>query len=299
MPIRRVGVVGGGTMGQGIIQVTAQTGLPVVLQEISKAAIERSIAGISVQLDEQIAKWGITEKEKQAILSRITTSDTYEHFDTGDLVIEAVDEDIDIKMSIFEKLHPLCPDEVIFASNTSTLSVSNLAARSGRPDRFIGLHFKPPVPKRPLVEIVRGLVTSDKTFKTVRNFAEEIGKQTVEVFEWPGYVTTRLITPLINEAVFALVEGVASAEDIDKAMVLGCGMQMGPLHLADAMGLDSLVFQMEHLFHELGDIKYRPCPLLKKMIRGGLLGVKSGKGFFEYDRPEAAKVHPNYLALAK
>lgn len=292
MQIRRVGVVGGGTMGQGIVQVASQAGITVVLKEVSQEALDRSLAAISQNLDEQIAKWGITDKEKKAILSRISPTYTFDAFQKVDMVIEAVDEDIHVKRSIFTALSGVCPERVIFATNTSTLSVSNLAIHSGRTDRFIGMHFQPPVHKKTLVEIVRGLATSDDTYKSVRRFAEELGKTPVEVFEWPGYVTTRIMTPLINEAVFALMEGVASAADIDKAMSLGCGMEMGPLHFADAMGLDTVVFQMEHLFRELGDIKYRPCPLLKKMIRAGHLGVKSGKGFFDYNHfSDAARVH--------
>ncbi len=293
MPIRRVGVVGAGTMGQGIIQVIAEAGIAVIFQEVNQEAIDRALAGISAALDVEVAKWGITEKEKSTIFSRIGTTTAYEKFNEVDLVIEAVDEDLDKKKAIYDILSKICRSDVIFATNTSTLSVSNLGFYSGRPEQFIGLHFQPPVPKKPLVEIVRGLSTSNQTYQAVREFAIALHKTAIEVFEWPGYVTTRVMVPMINEAVFALMEGVASAEDIDKAMVLGCGMEMGPLRLADAMGLDTVVFQMEHLFHELGDIKYRPCPLLKKMIRAGRLGVKTGKGFFEYERPESVIVHPN------
>ncbi|MGI6456500.1 MAG: 3-hydroxyacyl-CoA dehydrogenase family protein [bacterium] len=293
MQVRRVGVVGGGTMGQGIVMVAAQAGFQVILRERNEEGLDRAQAAISSFLDDQINRWGITPKEKEIILSRITNSTTYTGFDNVDLVIEAIDEDPDAKEYLFQTLSDICPERVIFATNTSTLSVSKLANVSGRPDRFIGMHFQPPVPRKPLVELVRGMVTSDSTYQTVRNFAQEIKKKPIEVFEWPGYVTTRVMMPLINEAAIALMEGVASAEDIDKAMELGCGMQMGPLKFADAMGLDTVVFQMEHLFHELGDIKYRPCTLLKKMIRAGHLGMKSGQGFFKYVRPEAAKVYAN------
>lgn len=292
MQIRRIAVVGGGTMGQGIAQVASQAGIHVLLKEISQEALDRSLAAISAQLDEQIAKWGITDKEKKAILARVTPTFTFNGFEKVDLVIEAVEEDQEIKIELFKNLNTLCGKHTIFATNTSTLSVSKLATESHRPDRFIGVHFQPPVHKKPLVELVRGLDTGNDTYKAVRAFAEEVGKVPVETFEWPGYITTRIMMPFINEAVYALMEGVASAEDIDKAMMLGCGMEMGPLHFADAMGLDTVVYQMEYLFRELGDIKYRPCPLLKKMIRAGQLGVKSGKGFFEYkSTPEAARVH--------
>jgi len=290
MQIRLLGVVGGGTMGQGIVQVASQVGFNVFLQERSKEAGERAIAAITEQLDRSVAKWGITEKEKQLALSRITTTDQYQGFEKVDLVVEAVDEDLQLKNKIFQTLHSICKDKTIFASNTSTLSVSNLARESGRAAKFIGMHFQPPVPKKPIIELVRGLDTSNETYEAVRKFSLDLKKTPIEVFEWPGYLTTRVIMPLINEAAYALMEGVASASDIDKAMELGCGMEMGPLHLADAMGLDTVVFQMEHMFHELGDLKYRPCPLLKKMIRAGHLGVKSGNGFFEYERPEAAKI---------
>lgn len=290
MKIRRLGVIGGGTMGQGIMHVAAQAGIPVWFKEISSAAAERALAGISAELDEEVAKWGHTKKEKQAILSRITPVDQYDAISQVDLIIEAAPENEATKSDIFKALNKACPENVIFATNTSTLSVSRLGAESGRPDRFIGMHFQTPVFRRPIVELVRGLETSDETVSAVRAFATEISKTAIEVFEWPGYVTTRMMVPLINEAAIALMEGVASAEDIDKAMMLGCGMQMGPLRLADTMGLDTVVFQMEHLFRELGEVKYRPCPLLKKMIRAGRLGMKSGKGFYEYSRPEAARV---------
>ncbi len=290
MQIRQLGVVGGGTMGQGIVLVASQAGFKVILQEISEEAANRALAAITEQLDRSVAKWGITEKEKQLALSRITTTNHYKGFDSIDLVVEAVDEDLSLKIDIFQSLHSICRRDAIFASNTSTLSVSNLGRESGRPSNFIGMHFQPPVHKKPIIELVRGLDTSDDTYKSVRQFAIDLKKTPIEVFEWPGYLTTRVIVPLINEAAYALMEGVASASDIDKAMELGCGMEMGPLHLADAMGLDTVVFQMEHMFRELGDLKYRPCPLLKKMIRAGHLGVKSGIGFFEYERPEEAKV---------
>lgn len=298
MQIRRIGIIGGGTMGQGIMHVVGQSGFNIVLREISDAAAERALAGVSAEIDDEIAKWGHTEKEKQAILAKIVTTKSLDDFRNVDLVIEAISEDLELKTELFRELSKVCGPHTIFATNTSTLSISNLAMESGRPDKFIGIHFHAPVHRRPVVELVRGLETSDQTMATVKRFSDEIGKTAIEVYEWPGYVTTRIMISMINEAVYALMEGVASANDIDKAMMLGCGMQIGPLHYADAMGLDTVVFQMEHLFRELGELKYRPCPLLKKLLRAGHLGVKSGKGFFEYERPEAARVNASMARSA-
>lgn len=298
MQIRRIGIIGGGTMGQGIMHVVGQSGFNIILKETSEAAAERALAGVGAEIDDEIAKWGHTEKEKQAILAKIETTNSLEDFHNVDLVIEAINEDLELKTELFQNLADVCNPNTIFATNTSTLSISNLAMESGRPQNFIGIHFHAPVHRRPLVELVRGLETSDQTMSAVKRFLEEIGKTAIEVYEWAGYVTTRIMVPMINEAVYALMEGVASAADIDKAMMMGCGMQIGPLHYADAMGLDTLVFQMEHLFHELGDLKYRPCPLLKKMLRAGHLGVKSGKGFFEYERPAAARVNSAIVGTA-
>jgi 3-hydroxybutyryl-CoA dehydrogenase len=289
MQIRKVGVVGGGTMGQGIAQVIAQSGNEVIIHEISQAAADRAIQGITMSLDERVAKWGITQKEEDQVLERIKTTTSMEGFSDVDLVVEAIDEDEELKVSVINKLNDICKDGVIMATNTSTLSVSRLASEAKDPSRFIGMHFQPPVPKRPLVELVRGMVTSDETFENIKNFTSSLGKKAVEVFEWPGYVTTRVMLPLINESAYALMENVASAEDIETAMESGCGLQKGPLHLADEMGLDTVVFQLEHLFHELGDSKYRPCPLLKKMVRAGHLGVKTGKGFFVYENHNAVE----------
>lgn len=298
MQIRRIGIIGGGTMGQGIMHVVGQSGFNIVLKEISEEAADRALAGVAAEIDDEIAKWGHTEKEKQAILAKIEPTQSLEDFQNVDLVIEAISEDLELKTELFKKLSNVCGPNTIFATNSSTLSISNIAVASGRPNSFIGIHFHAPVHRRPLVELVRGLETSDETMSAVKRFSEEIGKTAIEVYEWPGYVTTRIMIPMINEAVYALMEGVASAADIDKAMMLGCGMQMGPLHYADAMGLDTVVFQMEHLFRELGEVKYRPCPLLKKLLRAGHLGLKSGKGFFEYERPAAARVNANIVRSA-
>jgi 3-hydroxybutyryl-CoA dehydrogenase len=199
------------------------------------------------------------------------------------IVLEAVPEDLELKTAIFQQLDRACPPEGILATNSSTLSVTEIAARTRRPDRIIGLHFLHPVPKVPLVEVVRGLSTSDATYKAALEFVRLVGKTGIEVFEYPGYVTTRVILPFLNEAMHVVMEGVASAEAVDTSMRLGFGLPIGPLALADRMGLDEVMRWMQYLFDELGDIKYRPCPMLRKMIRAGHLGVKTGKGFFEYD----------------
>lgn len=282
MQIRKVGVVGGGTMGQGIAQVLAQANLDVIIHDISESALHHAISVISASLDERVAKWGISQKEAELFLARIKTTMSFEGYEKVDLVIEAIDEDEDRKSDIFKKLGEICKPDAIFATNTSTLSVSKLASVAKRPARFVGIHFQPPVPKRPLVEVVRGMETSNETFEIIKKFTIGLGKKVIEVFEWPGYVTTRLMLTLINEAAYTLMENVASADEIDIAMESGCGLLQGPLHLADEMGLDTVVFQLEHLFKELGDSKFRPCPLLKKMVRAGRLGAKSGEGFFTH-----------------
>jgi 3-hydroxybutyryl-CoA dehydrogenase len=286
MIVRNIGIIGGGTMGGGIAQVAASNAINVAIQEVTPGLVERALKSVERDLDEQIARWGITESEKKAIMSRITGTDIYEEFERADFVIEAIDEDPEQKAKVFRDVSRICPPETIFATNTSTLSITSLASRSARPARFLGMHFQPPVPKKPLVELVRGMDTSDETLAAARDLAKAMGKTAIEVYEWPGYATTRIIIPLINEAMYVVMEGVANAEDVDVAMSKGCGMEMGPLHLADEMGLDTVLDQMEHLFRELGDLKYRPCPLLKKLVRAGHLGAKTGRGFFTYESDE-------------
>jgi len=221
--------------------------------------------------------------DARAILARIRTVDSFGALEAAQLVVEAVPDDLELKASIFQELDLVCPAEDILATNTSALSVSEIAARTKRPDRILGLHFLTPVPVVPLVEVVRGLSTSDQALRDALEFVRLIGKTGIEVFESPGYVTTRVILPFINEAMHVVLEGVASAEAVDTSMRLGYGMPLGPLALADRMGLDEVMRWMQHLFDELGDLKYRPCPLLRKMVRAGRLGVKTGSGFFEYD----------------
>jgi 3-hydroxybutyryl-CoA dehydrogenase len=283
MTVRAVGLVGGGTMGQGIAIACGAAGLDVLLYEKSGEQARASVEAIGELLDRDIAKWRRTESEKRAILGRVRVVDDIAGLEAAQIVIEAVYEDLDLKASIFQKLDHVCPPEDILATNTSSLSVTEIATRTKRPDRVIGLHFLQPVPKVPLVEVVRGLSTSGETFQAAMDFVRVLGKTGIEVFEYPGYVTTRVILPFINEAMHVVMEGVATADAVDTSMRLGYGLPAGPLALADRMGLDEVGRWMQYLFEELGDLKYRPCPLLRKMVRAGQLGVKSGKGFFEYD----------------
>ncbi len=280
--ISSVGIVGGGTMGQGIAITCAAAGLDVLLADQSPESAARALAGIGEELDRDIAKWRRTESEKRAILARIRIAPALHALEAAQIVIEAIPEDLELKVRVFQELDAACPPEDILATNTSTLSVTEIAARTRRPDRVIGMHFLHPVPRVPLVEMVRGLATSDATYRSALDFVRLIGKTGIEVFESPGYVTTRVMLPFLNEAMHVVMEGVASAEAVDTSMKLGFGLPVGPLQLADRMGLDEVWRWMQYLFDELGDVKYRPCPLLRKMIRAGHLGVKTGRGFFEY-----------------
>jgi len=281
--VRTVGLVGGGTMGQGIAITCGSAGLDVLLHERTPEEGRASLEGIADSLDRDIAKWRRTDSEKRAILGRVRAVDDIAGLEAAQIVIEAVYEDLDLKTSVFQMLDGICPPEDILATNTSSLSVTEIATRTRRPDRVIGLHFLQPVPKVPLVEVVRGLSTSDETFQATMEFVRLLGKTGIEVFEYPGYVTTRVMLPFLNEAMHVVMEGVATPEAVDTSMRLGYGLPVGPLALADRMGLDEVSRWMQYLFEELGDLKYRPCPLLRKMVRAGQLGVKSGKGFFEYD----------------
>ena len=283
MNVKIVGIVGGGTMGRGIAVTCAAANFEVLVADRTAELAARCLVEIGEDLDRDIAKWRRTESEKKSALGRLHPIDSLAELSAAQLVIEAVPEDLELKCRLFEELDRICPAEALLASNTSTLSITQIAAHTRRPDRVIGLHFLHPAPRVPLVEVVRGLSTSDATFGSAREFVIALGKTPVEVFEYPGYVSTRVILPFINEAMHVVMEGVASAEAVDTAMKLGYGLPVGPLGLADRMGLDEVMRWMQHLFGELGDLKYRPCPLLRKMIRAGRLGVKSGRGFFEYD----------------
>ncbi len=280
--IQRVGILGGGTMGRGIAATIAQAGMEVLLCEKDSDLAQAALAKISEEFDYEISRWALTAADKRALLKKIAvTADPLEM--TGlDLLIEAVPEDFDLKVKLFQQLSTLCSPDRVFVTNTSALSITKLAEQITNPERFVGVHFLNPVTKVKLVELIRGLKTSDAAYRQVREFLISLGKTPIEVYEYPGYVTTRVILPMINEAMQVVLEGVASAEDVDTAMKLGYNMEIGPLALADRMGLDEVMKWMEHLFRELGDLKYRPCPILRMKVRAGHLGVKTGKGFFDY-----------------
>ena len=283
--IKKAVVIGAGIMGRGISQLIASKGIDVILIERDQEGVKTGKEKLEESMDAEIERWTMTESEKKAILSRTTVTSDIESSVYGDLVIEAITENLVAKQNLFKKIDEICDKETIFVTNTSALSITEIAEVTQRPERVIGIHFLNPVPKIPLVEIVRALKTSDETFNIINEFSDTLDKTAVEVFEYPGYITTRVIVPMINEAMYILMEGVASAEHIDTAIRLGYNFSKGPLALADMIGLDELMAWMETLFRELGEAKYRPCPLIRKLVRAGHLGVKTGKGFFEYPKP--------------
>ncbi len=278
-----VGVIGLGMMGQGIAETVAGAGINVIGVEKSEKALKAGLDGLSKSMDLEIKRWSKTAAEKRAVMTRIKGSTTLADLKVCEVVIEAVDENFALKQKLITSFYDTAKPDAVFISNTATLSLTKLAQGSKYADRIIGMHFLNPVPKVPLVEIVRGMHTSDDTYKVVRAFAERIGKTPVEVFEYPGFITTRTILPMLNEAMHVLLEGIARAEDIDTAMKLGYGLPVGPLEMVDTMGLDEVLQWMETMFQELGEPRYRPCPLLRRMVRERKLGKKCGVGFFTYD----------------
>jgi 3-hydroxybutyryl-CoA dehydrogenase len=282
LKINKVMVVGAGQMGSGIAQVCAQGGYQVYFNDLKAEFVERGLGVIQKNLSRQVDKGLISEEEKQVVLNRITASTDLNDAAGMDLVIEAATENMEIKSKIFAQLDQIAPPETILASNTSSLPITEIAAVTNRPEKVIGMHFMNPVPVMKLVEIIRGLATADEVYLAIENMTRTLSKVPVEVNDFPGFVANRILMPMINEAIYTLYEGVASIEDIDEVMKLGMNHPMGPLTLADFIGLDTCLYIMETLHEGFGDTKYRPCPLLRKYVKAGWLGRKSGRGFYQY-----------------
>lgn len=281
MDIEKIGVIGAGTMGTGIAQVAATSGFEVVVNDVSEAYLQRSLKVMDKSLSKLIDKGKIKE-EKGAVLARVKAATSLEELKDIDFVVEAVFEDFNVKKNLLRELDKLLKPSVIITSNTSSISITRLAATTTRPSQFMGMHFMNPVPLMALVELIKGMATSEETFQQVKALAEALGKVAVEANDFPGFISNRILIPMINEAVYALMEGVGTVEAIDTVMKLGMNHPLGPLALADLIGLDVCLHIMEVLYEGFKDSKYRPCPLLRKMVDGGYLGRKSGQGFYKY-----------------
>jgi 3-hydroxybutyryl-CoA dehydrogenase len=283
MSLQQIGVVGAGQMGAGIAQVAAQAEIAVVMHDISPEMCKRGVDTIARNLDRMIERGRFKPEERERVMRRVETTTNLEDLAKVEFVIEAVIENEDAKIALLQKLDKVCPPATIFASNTSSISITRMGARTSRADRVIGMHFMNPVPAMKLVEIIRGLATSEATYQQTRALAEQLGKTTMTAQDFPGFIVNRVLLPMINEAIYTMYEGVGGVSDIDTAMKLGTNQPMGPLELADLIGLDTCLAIMEVMHRVLGDDKYRPCPLLKKYVDAGYLGRKSGRGFYVYD----------------